>query len=94
MNKILVEVSIGELLDKISILEFKEFNNVKRDKLIELLYDIEIKMIDNLVHTELNLKKLPSKAFSTYIENISFQDKEMGTFSIFNAFFLNDFVIQ
>ena len=34
MNKILVEVSVGELLDKISILEIKKEKIKKNDKLI------------------------------------------------------------
>ncbi|MFD1015683.1 hypothetical protein [Winogradskyella rapida] len=44
----------GDLIhdNKISNLEFKEFNNLKRDKLIELLYDVKIIMIDNGKETD------------------------------------------
>ncbi len=38
MNKILVEVSVGELLDKISILEIKK-NNIKDTKKIKFIND-------------------------------------------------------
>ena len=37
MNKILVEVSVGELLDKISILEIKK-NNIKDPEKIKFLF--------------------------------------------------------
>ena len=36
MNKILVEVSVGELLDKISILEIKKAKITNKDKLTEI----------------------------------------------------------
>ena len=55
IDKIVAEkIQNGDLIydNKISNLEFKEFNNLKRDKLIELLYDVEIKMIDNGEETE------------------------------------------
>ena len=37
MNKILVEVSVGELLDKLSILEIKKEKIKDNDKLLEIL---------------------------------------------------------
>ena len=38
MNKILIEVSIGELLDKISILEIKK-NKIKNDEKLKFIND-------------------------------------------------------
>ena len=55
IDKIVAEkMHNGDLIydNIISNFEFKEFNNQKRDELIELLYDIEIKMIDNGEETD------------------------------------------
>ena len=41
MNKILVEVSAGELFDKISILEIKKKNIKNKDKLIEVEQELK-----------------------------------------------------
>ncbi len=60
----------------------------------EQIHKNDIDLIEDLVEKKLNLKKLPISAFSTHIEDINFQDQRMGDFSIFNAFFLNDFFIQ
>ena len=48
MNKILVEVSVGELLDKISILEIKQ-EKIKDDKNLKFINDEY-----NVLKTELN----------------------------------------
>ena len=42
MNKILVEVSVGELLDKISILEIKKDKIKNPEKLEYILYELSI----------------------------------------------------
>ena len=70
MNKIIVEVSIGELLDKISILEIKKekIKDPEKLKFIKLEYSILKDQLNNNVKTneELNnlfqsLKKVNSK---------------------------------
>ena len=48
MNKILAEVSVGELLDKISILEIKQ-EKIKDDKNLKFINDEY-----NVLKTELN----------------------------------------
>ena len=60
MNKILVEVSIGELLDKISILEIKKIKikNSEKLKFINKEYDIFKDQLDKNVKSDENLKKL------------------------------------
>jgi len=70
MNKILVEVSVGELLDKISILEIKK-EKIKDDKKLKYIkdeYDVlkkeldkSIKIDDNLNNLFLSLKEINSK---------------------------------
>ena len=60
MNKILVEVSVGELLDKISILEIKKEKIKDSDKLI-FIYDEYLaltKQLDENIALKGELKKL------------------------------------
>ncbi len=70
MNKILVEISIGELLDKISILDIKKEKIKDKDSLIHINkeYDILKKEYDNKVQNDeklinfySSLKKINSK---------------------------------
>ena len=60
MNKILVEVSIGELLDKISILEIKKekIMNAEKLKFINNEYNILKEQLDNNIKTDEKLNKL------------------------------------
>ena len=60
MNKILVEVSIGELLDKISILEIKKETIIDAEKLkfINNEYNILKEQLDNNIKTDEKLNKL------------------------------------
>ena len=60
MNKILVEVSVGELLDKISILEIKQekIKNAESLKFIKDEYNILKAELDKNVKTDENLKNL------------------------------------
>ena len=60
MKKILVEVSVGELLDKISILEIKKekIKNNERLKFINDEYDILKEQLDKNVKFEKTLKSL------------------------------------
>ena len=62
MNKILVEVSVGELLDKISILEIKKekIKNVDKLKFIDDEYNIlkeQFKKISKLTINSINYLK-------------------------------------
>ncbi len=60
MNKILVEVSIGELLDKISILEIKKEKIIDAEKLkfINNEYNILKEQLDSNIKTDEKLNKL------------------------------------
>ena len=60
MNKILVEVSVGELLDKLSILEIKKekIKDAKKLKFINDEYDILKFQFDKNVKSDDRLKKL------------------------------------
>ena len=60
MNKILVEVSIGELLDKISILEIKKEKIIDAEKLkfINNEYNILKEQLDNNIKIDEKLNKL------------------------------------
>ncbi len=60
MNKILVEVSVGELLDKISILEIKQekIKNAENIKFIQDEYNILKAELDKNIKTDENLKNL------------------------------------
>ena len=59
MNKIIVEVSIGELFDKISILE------IKKDKIKNIIKD---KKIGDVIIREQILKYFPSKELRSIID--------------------------
>tara|TARA_Y100000816_G_scaffold275626_1_gene244024 strand:+ start:2529 stop:2918 length:390 start_codon:yes stop_codon:yes gene_type:complete len=70
MDKILVEVSVGELLDKISILDIKKDKIKNKDSLIfiqkeynilKLEYDNKVKSDEKLSMLYENLKKINSK---------------------------------
>ena len=60
MNKILVEISVGELLDKISILEIKKekIKDTKKLRFINKEYSILKSQLDQNVKTDDILKKL------------------------------------
>tara|TARA_B110000116_G_scaffold183562_1_gene159052 strand:+ start:181 stop:570 length:390 start_codon:yes stop_codon:yes gene_type:complete len=60
MNKIIVEVSIGELLDKISILEIKEekIKDPEKLKFISNEHSILKEQLDNKVKSDDKLNKL------------------------------------
>ena len=60
MNKILVEVSVGELLDKISILEIKKekIKDIKKIKFINGEYNILKKQLDKNVKSDEKLNSL------------------------------------
>ena len=60
MNKILVEVSVGELLDKISILEIKKENikDLEKLKFINDEYLVLTKQLDENIALKGELKKL------------------------------------
>ena len=60
MNKIIVEVSIGELLDKISILEIKQEKIKDQDKLkfISDEHSILKEQLDNNIKTDQKLEEL------------------------------------
>ena len=60
MNKILVEVSVGELLDKISILEIKKekIKNLKKLKFINDEYNVLKKQLDKNVKSDEKLNSL------------------------------------
>ena len=60
MNKILVEVSIGELLDKISILEIKKekISNPKNLEFVNIEYNILNEQYNKNINVDVKLKKL------------------------------------
>ena len=60
MNKILVEVSVGELLDKISILEIKQekIKDAESLKFIKDEYNVLKAELDKNIKTDENLKNL------------------------------------
>ena len=60
MNKILVEVSVGELLDKISILEIKKekIKNIKKLKFINDEYNVLKEQVDKNVKSDEKLNSL------------------------------------
>ena len=60
MNKILVEVSVGELLDKISILEIKQkkIKDTKKLKFIDEEHSILKNQLNNNIKSDQKLKEL------------------------------------
>ena len=60
MNKILIEVSVGELLDKISILEIKKkkINDIEKLKFINDEYNVLKDQLDTNVKLNEKLEKL------------------------------------
>ena len=66
MNKILVEVSVGELLDKISILEIKK-EKIKDPKKLKHIND-EYNILDEQLKKNVNSDEKISKLFHTLKE--------------------------
>ena len=66
MNKILVEVSVGELLDKISILEIKK-NNIKDTKKIKFIND-EYVILKNQFEKNVKIDEKLNKLFKSLKE--------------------------
>ncbi len=60
MNKIIIEVSIGELLDKISILEIKQekIKNPEKLKFINNEYSILKKQLENNIKSDQKINEL------------------------------------
>ena len=103
MNKILVEVSVGELLDKISILEIKKskINNTSKLKFINQEYEIlkselekNIKNLEKIEKLFNNLKAINLKLWSIEDDKRKCEkDKNFGEKFIKlsrNVHFLND----
>ena len=103
MNKILVEVSVGELLDKISILEIKKskINNTSKLKFINQEYEIlkselekNIKNLEKIEKLFNNLKVVNLKLWSIEDDKRKCEkDKNFGEKFIKlsrNVHFLND----
>ena len=103
MNKILVEVSVGELLDKISILEIKKnkINNTSKLKFINKEYQIlkselekNIKNLEKIEKLFNNLKAVNLKLWSIEDDKRKCEkDKNFGEKFIKlsrNVHFLND----
>ena len=68
MNKILVEVSVGELLDKISILEIKK-NRIKDSNKLKFIneeYEVLTKELENNIKIDQELTK-----FFTALKNVN-----------------------
>ncbi len=103
MNKILVEVSVGELLDKISILEIKK-NNIKDTKKIKFIndeyvilknqFENNVKIDEKLNNLFKSLKEINNKLWNIENEkrlcekNLDFGEKFIKTSR--DIHFLND----
>ena len=103
MNKILVEVSVGELLDKISILEIKK-NNIKDTKKIKFIndeyvilknqFEKNVKIDEKLNNLFKSLKEINNKLWDIENEkrlcekNLDFGEKFIKTSR--DIHFLND----
>ena len=103
MNKILVEVSVGELLDKISILEIKK-NNIKDTKKIKFIndeyvilknqFEKNVKIDEKLNNLFKSLKEINNKLWNIENEkrlcekNLDFGEKFIKTSR--DIHFLND----
>jgi len=63
MNKILVEVSVGELLDKISILEIKK-EKIKDSKKLKFIVD-ELSILKNQLEKNIKTELIPDELFKS-----------------------------
>ena len=66
MNKILVEVSVGELLDKISILEIKK-EKIKDSKKLKFIVD-ELSILKNQLEKNIKTELIPDELFKSLKE--------------------------
>ena len=76
MNKIEAEISIGELVDKITILEIKSLKIENKDKLKNVKYELEIlNKIFNKLDTTEDVLKAKKELYKINLEMWEIEDK-------------------
>ena len=78
MNKILVEVSIGELMDKISILDIKKEKIAYKESIAHIDYEYKVlkKEYDNKVKSDIKLEELYTELKNINLNLWEIEDKK------------------
>ena len=78
MNKILVEVSIGELMDKISILDIKKEKIADKESIAHIDYEYKVlkKEYDNKVKSDIKLEELYTELKNINLNLWEIEDKK------------------
>lgn len=63
----------------------------KLDDKLYVKYKKEVNLIEGLLIEDFDLKKISKNFQNEIIEDIGFEDIDLGKFTFFNAFFLNDY---
>jgi hypothetical protein len=70
---------------------YRWINLPVRDKESEKIkFDSEIKLISSIIESKTMYNRFPDELIKTIIPDINYADVELGTFTYFNAFFLDD----
>ncbi len=82
--------SIYILENEISIEPYKWLTLPKRNKEIEIKYDNEIEFIVKIIEANIGYKKFPENLSDIILNDICFGNVELGKFTLYNAFFLDE----
>lgn len=69
---------------------YRWLNHPKRNKESEVRFDKELKLLENIIKEKINFNKFPENLIEMVIPEITYVDIEMGKFTYFNAFFLDN----
>ena len=77
MNKIYAEISAGELVDKITILEIKKEKNTNKEKLIEIKKELDslTNTFNKSIKKNINLETLTKELKNTNLKLWDIEDK-------------------
>ena len=65
-------------------------NHPKRNPESEIRFESEINLLSKIVEEEMNFNKFPEHLIQAVVPDINYVDIEMGKFTYFNAFFLDN----
>jgi hypothetical protein len=76
--------------NNVQLKPYKWLNLPERSKEAEIRFNNEITYISDIIEQKFLFNKFPDDLVNTVIPNINYADAELGSFTYFNAFFLND----
>jgi hypothetical protein len=69
---------------------YRWLNHPKRNRESEVKFDEELKLLEDIIKEKINFNKFPEYLIQMTIPEITYVDIELGKFTYFNAFFLDN----